>query len=64
MRVAVDQGVCIGSGQCTMITDRVFGQREDDGVVTLEDEHPPVEEHDLVRTAAVICPVSAISVSG
>jgi len=63
MRVSVDETKCVGSGQCAATASRVFDQRLEDGVVALTVEWPPEDEHDRVRRAAALCPVSAITVA-
>jgi ferredoxin len=60
MRVEVDVPKCVGSGQCALLAPDVFDQREEDGMVVLLDESPPVELHDAVREAAVVCPAAVI----
>jgi ferredoxin len=60
MRVEVDVPKCVGSGQCVLLAPDVFDQREEDGMVVLLDERPPVELHDAVREAAVVCPAAVI----
>jgi ferredoxin len=60
MRVEVDVPKCVGSGQCVLLAPDVFDQREEDGMVVLLDESPPVELHDAVREAAVVCPAAVI----
>ncbi|PWI45706.1 ferredoxin [Streptomyces sp. ICBB 8177] len=63
MRVTVDQDKCVGSGQCVLAAERVFDQRDEDGVVILLDAQPPAELHEDVRQAAVVCPALAIELS-
>lgn len=63
MRVSVDQDKCAGSGQCVMSAERVFDQREEDGVVVLVAEVPPAGERENVLRAARWCPTSAITVT-
>jgi ferredoxin len=60
MRVEVDVPKCVGSGQCVLLAPDVFDQREEDGMVVLLDERPPVDLHDAVREAAVVCPAAVI----
>ena len=63
MRVIVDKERCIGAGQCVLLAPDVFDQRDDDGVVVLLQEYPPVELHEDVRAAARICPALAIELN-
>ena len=60
MRVTVDQEKCVGSGQCVLAAERVFDQREEDGIVVLLDPEPPADQHRDVREAAIVCPAMAI----
>ena len=60
MEIRVDEQLCCGSGLCVVNADQVFDQREEDGVVTLLTSDPAPELHDAVRTAAAVCPTSAI----
>jgi ferredoxin len=61
MRVIVDQGACIGSGQCMLAAPDVFDQDEDGFVVLLNDAPPP-ERRDDVLQAEATCPALAITV--
>jgi ferredoxin len=63
MKVSVDQELCCASGLCVVKADRVFDQREEDGVVIVLDEAPSPEQHEAVRAAAVVCPTSAIQLA-
>ncbi len=63
MRVTVDQDRCVGSGQCVLAAERVFDQRDEDGIVVLLDEAPPAELDADVRQAAEICPALAIALT-
>ena len=60
MRVTVDQDKCVGSGQCVLAAQKVFDQREEDGIVLLLDPEPPADLHQDVREAAIVCPALAI----
>ncbi|MEU7482123.1 ferredoxin [Lentzea sp. NPDC042327] len=62
MRVSVDQGRCVGAGQCVLAADDVFDQRDEDGLVDLLNPSPAEERRADVRHAAEVCPASAISV--
>jgi ferredoxin len=64
MKVEVDTGKCIASGQCVLIADSVFDQRDDDGIVVLRKEIPEPAEEEAVRSAARICPARAIRLAG
>jgi len=63
MRVTVDQDKCVGSGQCVLAADRVFDQRDEDGIVVLLDPEPPREVQPDVRRAAMVCPALAIGLT-
>lgn len=58
--VTVDQQICIGAGQCVLAAPEVFTQRDDDGVVELLDEHPPLSLLPAVQDAVDGCPAQAI----
>lgn len=60
MKITVDQDLCCGSGLCVLAADKVFDQREEDGVVLLLDPAPAPELFEDVRTAAAGCPTGAI----
>jgi ferredoxin len=62
MRVTVDQGKCVGAGQCCVAAEQVFDQSDQDGGVILLNANPPAELHDDVRKAANQCPGLAITV--
>jgi ferredoxin len=60
VHVTVDEDVCIGSGRCAELCPNVFDQRDDDGIVVLLLESPPIEDQPDVVEAEKACPVSAI----
>ena len=62
MKVTADQNICASSGQCVAIAPRVFDQRDEDGVVVVLDENPPIELADAVRQAVAVCPSGAIKI--
>ncbi|ONI78329.1 ferredoxin [Kribbella sp. ALI-6-A] len=63
MQVEVDVPKCVASGQCVLIAPDVFDQRDEDGIVVLLDDSPPVEQYAAVRESALVCPAAAITVS-
>ncbi|PVE14122.1 ferredoxin [Streptomyces scopuliridis] len=62
MKVFADQDKCVASGQCVLAAADVFDQREEDGIVVLLNDNPPVGLADDVRQAAALCPAVAIRV--
>ncbi|MCX5214875.1 ferredoxin [Kitasatospora sp. NBC_00240] len=63
MQVILDQDRCCSSGQCVLTAPEVFEQSDEDGLVTLRQEHPAPGLHADVRLAAVLCPGGAITAS-
>ncbi|MEU6892570.1 ferredoxin [Streptomyces sp. NPDC046557] len=61
MRISIDQGVCIGAGQCALTAPEVFTQ-DDEGFSELLPGREDGHGSPLVREAARACPVAAISV--
>jgi ferredoxin len=62
MKVTVDTGRCVASGQCALLAPDIFDQRDDDGTVALLNDRPPAEHHDTVHHAELVCPSGAITV--
>lgn len=62
MKVVIDEVKCVGAGQCVLAADDVFDQRDEDGIVILLDETPPVGRLADVKHAAAVCPALAITV--
>jgi len=62
MRIFIDQGKCVGAGQCVFAAPEVFDQGEDDGLVVLLQDEPSDELSDAVHDAAHLCPALAIKV--
>ena len=62
MKVIVDQDKCVSSGMCVMNAGDMFDQRDDDGVVLLLTDNPPLEQAENARQAAAACPALAIDI--
>lgn len=60
LRVEINEGRCVGSGQCAMNAPEVFAQDDDEGLVMVLDATPPDALHDAVREAELVCPTGAI----
>ena len=61
IRIEVDRGLCIGSGDCVDTAPAVFELDSEDKAVVID---PDGEPADLVIEAASNCPVTAIFVYG
>ena len=61
IRIEVDRGVCIGSGDCVETAPEVFELDSEDKAVVIDPDGAPV---DVVIEAAGNCPVTAILVVG
>lgn len=64
MKITVDTGSCVSSGQCVLLAPGTFDQNEDDGTVVLLAEELPAGEEEAVRQAELTCPAAAIRLSG
>jgi ferredoxin len=64
MKISVDTGSCVSSGQCVLLAPGTFDQDEEDGTVVLLAEEPSDGEEDAVRQAELTCPAAAIRLSG
>lgn len=64
MKIKLDDSKCVAAGQCVQAAPHVFGQ-DDDGIVTLVDEHPGRLEDEMgaVRQAVRLCPTRVISLA-
>ncbi|HEV2659592.1 MAG TPA: ferredoxin [Ktedonobacteraceae bacterium] len=56
MRVIASTDKCIASGSCALTCPEVFGQRDEDGVVSVLQEHPSLALLKRVRQAVELCP--------
>ena len=61
IRIEVDRGLCIGSGDCVDTAPDVFELDDEDKAVVIDPDAAPV---DVVIEAAGNCPVTAIVVVG
>jgi ferredoxin len=59
MRVAIDEDLCVGTGQCELICPEVFRV---DLIARLITDTPDPRLHDAVREAADSCPTEAIGI--
>lgn len=62
MKVILDQGRCVASGQCVLTAPDVFDQRDEDGIAVLLAAEPGAGRAADVHQAAVLCPALAILV--
>lgn len=63
MRVVVDMLMCVGNAHCMVAAPEVFEVQED-GSLTLLQEHPSEELRERVEDAARLCPAQAIAIEG
>ncbi|MGI8946075.1 MAG: ferredoxin [Thermoleophilaceae bacterium] len=59
IRIAVDRGLCIGSGDCVETAPKVFELDDEDKARVIDPDGAPTEE---IVEAAGDCPVTAIFV--
>ena len=62
LRIKICPEKCIGAGHCVGCAPEIFGQNDDDGVVILLAENPPPDRYESARSAARLCPTSAIEI--
>ncbi|MEM7435696.1 MAG: ferredoxin [Myxococcota bacterium] len=60
MEIRVDFDLCQGHAVCMGEAPEVF-QVDDNGYLTILQDHPPEEVHDKVELAAKYCPTGAIT---
>lgn len=60
LKVSIDRGRCVGSGNCVYIAPDIFSQDDDDGMVILLTEQPGASLSEAVAEAARQCPSMAI----
>jgi ferredoxin len=61
IRIEVDRGLCIGSGDCVDTAPNVFELDSEDKARVIDPDGDPA---DIVLDAAMNCPVTAIFVEG
>jgi ferredoxin len=61
IRITVDRGLCIGSGDCVDTAPNVFELDDEDKARVIDPDGDPA---DLVVDGAMNCPVTAIFVEG
>lgn len=61
VRIKINDGQCVGAGQCALTAPGVFDQ-DDEGFVTVVDATPSEDQHEAVRLAADVCPSQSIVV--
>lgn len=59
MRVVVDMSMCVGNALCMVAAPEVF-EVDDDGTLTLLQDHPSEDLRQKVEEAARLCPAQAI----
>lgn len=62
IRITIHPDKCIAAGHCVSSAADVFDQNEDDGIVILLNASPSADRLEAVRTAARLCPTSAIEI--
>ena len=60
LKVSIDRGKCVGSGNCVYIAPDIFSQDDDDGMVILLTERLDASLSEAVAEAARQCPSMAI----
>lgn len=58
MNVYVDEGICVGCGNCAELCPEIFEM--DDGLASAKISTVPEDQRDSCRDAAESCPVDAI----
>ena len=61
-RIKIYPEKCIGAGHCVGCAPEIFSQNDDDGVVILLAENPPAGSLEGAKSAARLCPTSAIEI--
>jgi ferredoxin len=61
MRITVNDGACVGAGQCALVAENLFDQ-DDGGIVVLLNSEPDPADEPAARRAATLCPGRAIAI--
>ncbi|OMI35646.1 ferredoxin [Streptomyces sparsogenes] len=59
-KISAERDRCVGAGQCVLAAPAVFDQDEEEGLVLVLDERPPVSESNAVHEAVWACPSGAL----
>ncbi len=59
-RIVLHTDKCIGAGHCVTCAPDLFSQNEDDGVVILLNENPPMDRYAAAESAVRMCPTGVI----
>ncbi|MEU9381729.1 ferredoxin [Streptomyces sp. NPDC048279] len=59
-KISVERDRCVGAGQCVLAAPDVFDQDEEEGLVLVLDDTPPVSLSDAVHEAVWACPSGAL----
>ena len=62
LKVSIDRGKCVGSGNCVYIAPEVFRQSDDDGIAILLTDEPLENLSRIVADAGRQCPSMAIKI--
>jgi ferredoxin len=62
VKINIDWNLCEGHGQCVVAAPEVFDLPDDKDQVTVLDDNPPEGLRDKVERAAMVCPMTAITI--
>ena len=60
MKLTADRAICTGAGNCVRLAPDWFDQDEQEGLVVLVDDAPPVDVEQSLRDVVDACPTGAI----
>jgi ferredoxin len=61
MRIVVNRKLCESFGMCVGVAPNVF-RLDDDDILVILDEDPPVESRPKIEEAVRLCPKQALSI--